>query len=82
VPTLTNASAGLPTTVKDHVSGIVLPKGSPAEAYVEVIQHYLANRDEYNRLCQTTRQRYEAELNYDAVGTKIFQLLKDAAEGK
>jgi len=82
VPTVTNASAGLATTVKDHISGIVLPKNSPAEAYVRVFEHYLAERTEYLRLCETTRQRYEAELNYPAAGKVIYRLIEEVVEGQ
>ncbi len=79
VPTVTNACSGLSTTVKDHVSGIVLPKHSPAEAYVQVFEYYVTHRGEYIHLCDTTRQRYEAELNYPAAGKIILKLLQAAA---
>ncbi len=77
VPTITNASAGLPTTVKDHVSGIVLTKDSPAEAYVQVIKHYLQNRDEYLALCKSTKKRYHDELNWPAAGDTLMSVLQD-----
>jgi len=43
VPTLTNAVGGIASTVKDNVSGVVLPAGSPSTEYVKVIRNYVDN---------------------------------------
>jgi len=78
-PTITNNSGGLGTTVQDGISGIVLPKDSPAEKYVEAIRALIQNPERYYELCKTTRQRYEAELNWDAAGRKLAELLQQTA---
>ena len=75
-PTVTNDVGGLATTVADGESGIVLPAGSPSDAYVQAITHLIQNPDGYYELCRRTRQRYEHELNWEAAGkwfTEIFQ---------
>lgn len=82
VPTITNAIGGLATTVEDGVSGVVLPISSPAQAYAEVIYHYLDNPGLYTRLRETTRERYERELNWNAAGDKISNLIREAVEEK
>lgn len=79
VPTLTNAVGGIASTVKDGISGIVLPAGSPAQDYVRVIRHYMDNPDEYKVLRETTRLRYEQELNWEAAGAKIADILHRVA---
>jgi glycosyltransferase involved in cell wall biosynthesis len=76
VPTITNAVGGLATTVEDHRSGIVLPRHSPAESYLEVLQYYLDRPLEYQELRRSTRLRYEEELNWSATGGKIFALME------
>lgn len=82
VPTITNAIGGLATTVEDGVSGVVLPISSPAQAYAGVICHYLDNPGLYTRLRETTRERYERELNWNAAGDKISNLIREAVEEK
>jgi glycosyltransferase involved in cell wall biosynthesis len=76
VPTLTNAAGGLATTVEDQVSGIVLPKGSPAEAYVAVLQGWLDVPQAYLELRQSTRQRFERELNWQAAGKRLLAIME------
>jgi glycosyltransferase involved in cell wall biosynthesis len=76
VPTLTNAAGGLATTVEDQVSGIVLPKGSPAEAYVAELQHWLDAPQAYLALRRSTRQRFERELNWQAAGQRLLAIME------
>lgn len=77
-PTLTNDFGGLGTTVKDQVSGIVLPKHSPAGAYTQAILALLNQPDRYYQLCATTRQRYDQELNWRAAGKTVNNILHEA----
>lgn len=82
VPTVTNAVGALPTTVKNGVSGIVLPKKSPAETYFEAIKSLLENPEKYYELCASSRKRYEQELNWDVAGQKFIGTLIRAASEK
>jgi glycosyltransferase involved in cell wall biosynthesis len=77
VPTLTNAVGGIATTVKDGVSGVVLPAHSPAEEYIRVIQYYLAHPGEFQALRRSTRSRFEQELNWQAAGKRIYGFLQE-----
>lgn len=80
VPTITNAAGGLATTVKDGVSGVVLPKGSAPEKYVEVVEQFLASPERYQGLRISTRKRFEEELNWDAAGKKIFEKIESLSD--
>lgn len=82
VPTLTNAVGGIATTVKDGVSGIVLPARSPAADYVKTIEHYIQNPAEYLALRRSTRERYEAGLNWEAAGKKIVDVFQEIVENE
>jgi|LSQX01.3.fsa_nt_gb glycosyltransferase involved in cell wall biosynthesis len=75
-PTITNNTGGLGTSVLDSVSGIVLPKGSPPEAYVQTISDLVNDPARYQKLCQTTRERYEKELNWDVAGKRLVSILE------
>lgn len=80
IPTITNAAGGIATTVKDGVSGVVLEKHSPASEYARVIQHYWSHPDEFQTLCRTTYDRFLAELNWNALGGKIFSIILDQTQ--
>jgi glycosyltransferase involved in cell wall biosynthesis len=79
-PTITNATGGLATTVADGVSGVVLPKGSLPQAYVDAISSLVHNPDRYYALCKSTRLRYERELNWDAVGRRFSDAFHQIVE--
>ena len=76
-PTITNDAGGLATTVKDGESGFVLPKGSPAEVYVQKIIELVNNPDAYYTLCRKTRERYERELNWGYAGKWLADILHE-----
>jgi len=74
-PTITNAVGGIATSVKDGISGVVLPANSPAEAYVAEIKKLINDPKRYTRLRRTTRKRFEDELNWEVAGQKLMQIL-------
>ena len=75
-PSITNATGGLATTLKDGVSGVLLPKGSPPEDYVQAIIDLVEDPDRYYQLCQTTRDRYETDLTWGIAGKRLNALLE------
>lgn len=79
-PTITNDAGGLGTTVKNSVSGIVLPFGSPPKSYVKAIIKITENPEQYYQLCRTSRQRYEDELNWDVAGKQICKMIRDVID--
>jgi glycosyltransferase involved in cell wall biosynthesis len=80
VPTLTNAAGGIATTVQDGISGVVLPHLSPAEEYVRVIRRFRENPQQYTALRVSTRERYEHELNWNAVGHRVSEIIRKVVE--
>jgi glycosyltransferase involved in cell wall biosynthesis len=79
-PTITNNAGGLGTSVKDGISGIVLPKWSPPEAYVKAITELVENPERYYRLCQRSRERYEKELNWGVVEKRFGEVLRQVVQ--
>lgn len=77
VPTITNATGGIATTVKDKVSGVILPKHSPAREYIRVLQYYLNHPEEYDTLRRSTYARYLSELNWTELGDRISSIIAD-----
>ena len=81
-PTITNDTGGLATTVKDGVSGVVLPKHSLAVAYAKAIRDIVESPERYYSLCRTTRERYERELNWDVAGKQVASILREAVSSR
>ncbi len=73
VPTITNATGGLATTVQDGVTGIVLPRGSEAGTYADAIQKLLDHTDTYIRMSRLARERYLSDLNWTSAAQKILE---------
>lgn len=80
VPTLTNATGGLATTVEDGVSGRVFPKDSPAKPYIAEIKKFVNQPDAYFALVDSTKERYERELNWPAARKTVFQIAESLVQ--
>ena len=79
VPTLTNNSGGLATTVADGVSGRVFPEGSPSYVYIQEIKRLIKDQDLYYALAKSTKNRYQEELNWQVAGKKVAQIARELA---
>lgn len=77
-PVITNNSGGLATTVKHKESGIVLPRNSPAESYIETIRQLICDPESYYALCQSTHKYYKNELSSTVTGQRLAKTLLDA----
>jgi len=81
-PTITNATGGMETTVKDNVSGIVLPQGSRAVAYAKIIINQIKDFKKYQNLCDATFDRYKKELNWGVMDKHFNKIINSAANRK
>jgi glycosyltransferase involved in cell wall biosynthesis len=79
-PTITNDTGGLSTTVAHGESGIVLPRSSRPEDYVDAIQGLVSRPEDYYSLCESTHKRYERELNSAFYGKRLVEVLQTAAQ--
>jgi glycosyltransferase involved in cell wall biosynthesis len=82
VPTISNDVGGISTSVAHGISGIILPKHSPPEAYVEAILGLLKSPDHYTRLSAGARKRYEEEQNWDVAGKRMMAVLEEAVASR
>jgi glycosyltransferase involved in cell wall biosynthesis len=73
-PTITNNVGGMATSVEDNVSGIVLLPNSPPELYTQKILELFNNPHRYFDLCDSTRDRYERELNWQAASHRLAEI--------
>jgi glycosyltransferase involved in cell wall biosynthesis len=76
LPTITNAAGGLATTVQHNRTGLVLPENSPPTAYVEAILALIKDKDRYQNLRLSARERFDEVLNWETAGQKLFEIIK------
>ncbi len=76
VPTVTNNVGGLATTVKDGITGFVLPAKSSPEAYVKKIKSLMKNEDIYQVMQLSARSRFDEELHWDVAGKILFKCIQ------
>lgn len=80
VPTLTNAVAGMSSSVLDDETGVVLPKRSDARSYATAIIRLMDDPELLARLRQGARARYERELSWDRFGDNLLTTLREAGQ--
>lgn len=77
LPTITNAAGGLSTSVQHERTGLVLPENSPPAAYAEAILRLIEDKQRYKRFRQAARERFEAELNWEIAGLRLFEAINE-----
>jgi glycosyltransferase involved in cell wall biosynthesis len=78
LPSLCYQVGGVP--VRDGVNGHALPLGAKAADFAKVICGYLDAPERYAELRKTTREEYEARLNWDAWGMAVAKALQQKVE--
>lgn len=77
LPSIATRTGGVSEVIQDGVNGFTLPYDMPGTAYAEVIARLYTDTPAYNRLVQTSRQRFEMHLNWDAWGQAVSQALAE-----
>ncbi len=65
MPAISTAVGGVPDTVKDGVNGYCLPYEAEGDRYADLIAEIYSDKERYHRLIESSRRRYEDELNWD-----------------
>jgi glycosyltransferase involved in cell wall biosynthesis len=77
LPTITNDAGGLATSVQNDLTGIVLPKHSPAPAYVDAIISLINDSKRYQQFRIAARKRFDEELSWEKAGQRLFQIIQE-----
>jgi glycosyltransferase involved in cell wall biosynthesis len=78
-PAVVSDAGGLGTIVRDGETGRVLPNGADGEAYAHAILAIAEDRTRYTAMGHAARERAERTLNWDAWGSTMGRLVRDAA---
>lgn len=79
LPAVATAVGGIPTIVRDHVTGRLLDAQADGDAYADAIAGMLADPAAYRAMATASRARYEDTLNWDAFGRRFLAILNDVA---
>lgn len=76
VPSIAPATGGVPGAISDGETGILLPPNGTKVDYATVIADMFANPDRLARLKQSSRDGYEARLNWQAWARRCSELMQ------
>lgn len=76
VPSLSSNVGGIPTIVRENVTGFSLPVESEPEAYAQRIEACFADRQRYVALGRSARRYYDQTLTWDIYGEKLLNILQ------
>lgn len=77
LPSVTTATGGVTSIVKDEINGIALPLNASAEDYVNAIEPFLIDKCRYHNLSISSRDRYNTSLNWDVWREELKIILED-----
>ncbi len=81
-PSITADTGGVAGAVTDGENGILLPAAADGRAYAAVIAELVGDRSRYDALVRSTRDAYEARLNWDSWGRRLAPLISAVIAGR
>jgi glycosyltransferase involved in cell wall biosynthesis len=76
VPSIARATGGVPSAIIEGETGIVMPPNATRGDYATVIADLFANPDRLARMKRSSRDAYEARLNWQAWGRRLSELIQ------
>ncbi|MGR4925910.1 glycosyltransferase family 4 protein [Bradyrhizobium sp. 187] len=76
VPSIAPATGGVPCAIRDGETGILLPPNATKTDYATVIFEIFANPDRLARLRRSSRDAFEARLNWQTWGRRVSDLMR------
>ncbi|NTS43208.1 glycosyltransferase family 4 protein [Flavisolibacter sp. BT320] len=76
IPSISTATGGVPTYVRDGINGYAMPYHSTGAAYAETLASLFSDFSKYQALSHSSRKLYEEELNWDRWGERFMDAAK------
>ncbi|WP_313581014.1 glycosyltransferase family 4 protein [Chishuiella sp.] len=80
LPSITTATGGVTSIVKDGINGFALPLNAKADEYAKIIEPFLINESKFQELSKTSRARYDQALNWDVWRNELRNILNKIFE--
>ena len=77
IPSIISNTGGIPTIVKNNINGILIKNYEESEEFVEKIQFFIENREDYKNLSQKTREYFENNLTWEHSTNKILKIIEE-----
>lgn len=77
LPSIVRATGGVPYAVREGETGILVPPSATKTDYATVISEIFANPDRLERLRQSSRDAFEARLNWPVWGRRVSELIQN-----
>jgi len=77
MPALTTNTGGVPDVVKDGINGYCLSYESGGEDYAQLAADIFTNVPRYRALIESSRQKFEEDLNWDVWGDKFYKVFTE-----
>ncbi len=75
LPAITTRTGGIPSIVQEGINGFTLPLEARGDSYARLIAGLMADRERYQKLCQSSRDAFETRLNWDAWGRAVAKAI-------
>jgi glycosyltransferase involved in cell wall biosynthesis len=76
VPSIAPATGGVPYAIRDRETGILVPPNATKADYAAVIAKIFSNPERLARLSESSRDAFEAQLNWQAWGRRVSDLMQ------
>jgi len=77
LPVISTQTGGVPSYVKNAITGYLLPLEAKSHDYADIIQKIWSERNRYYALCENSRNKYENRLNWESWGKKVAEILRE-----
>jgi len=74
-PSIVSNAGGLPFVVQHNKTGLVIDRDANATAWADAVESLIENPDHYRALSTAALERARAELNWDAWGQSVAQII-------
>lgn len=78
LPAITTETGGIADIIENGENGYRLPMTAGGKEYAHVIAQIYSDRERYENLRRQSRAAYDSRLNWDAWGTTVNQLVREA----
>ncbi|MEM6766513.1 MAG: glycosyltransferase family 4 protein [Bacteroidota bacterium] len=75
IPSITTHTGGIPSAVEDGVNGYKLPYDANGEAYAKVIYEIFTDKEKYQKLVISSREKFDKNLNWRYANEKIKECI-------
>ena len=82
LPVITTDTGGISSIISNGENGYMLPLSALAEEYADLIAEVFSDQVSYQNLVRSSRQEYDARLNWDRWAESIHAVMLDLLDGK